>query len=310
MGTYKVPQNVEAEDKILGPLSLKQFIYALMGLGWGFLTFAILKSVLFLWFIVGVPPTLFMLGLGLYQRDDQPLEVFVVAIAQFFARPRQRFWQKEPIAEVFRLEPPPPKAEQVKRDPREVHSQLQQLAELVDTRGWSMKEPELQEPEETAIVDLKDRIGVEAFNQQPTPAAASAVTDDDDILNTQTTAAHNLNVLIENTVKSVRAEAVEKMRAPQPAASTGVATKAGAPIPAATKRGSLSPKASSGAVGRGQPATATSTSGSTPAPSGDILKLATEGGDLTVSQIASQARRHTALLAEGQSVSLRNATTV
>ena len=48
MGTYKVPQNVEAEDKILGPLSLKQFIYALIGLGWGFLTFAILKSVLLL----------------------------------------------------------------------------------------------------------------------------------------------------------------------------------------------------------------------------------------------------------------------
>ena len=34
MGQYKVPQNVEAEDKILGPLTFKQFIYALMGFGW------------------------------------------------------------------------------------------------------------------------------------------------------------------------------------------------------------------------------------------------------------------------------------
>jgi PrgI family protein len=303
MGTYKVPQNVEAEDKILGPLSLKQFIYALIGLGWGFLTFAILKSVIFLWLIVGIPPTLFMLGLGLYQRDDQPLEVFVVAIAQFFARPRQRFWQKEPIAEVFRLQPPPPKAELVKRDPREVHSQLQQLAELVDTRGWSMKEPELQEPEETQIVDLKDRIGVEAFSQPPALAATPDVTDDDDILNTQTTAAQNLNVLIENTVKSVRAEALEKMRTPQPAAVPAAPTSS---TPAAA--GTPSP-----ALSQPQAATApaaVSTSGSTPVPSDDILKLAAEGGDLTVSQIAAQARKHTALLAEGQSVSLRNATTV
>ena len=285
MGTYKVPQNVEAEDKILGPLSLKQFIYALIGLGWGFLTFAILKSVLFLWIIIGVPPTLFMLGLGLYQREDQPLEVYVVAIAQFFARPRQRFWSKEPISEVFRLEPPPPKEEPVKRDPREVHSQLQQLAELVDTRGWSMKEPELQEqPEEAQVVDLKDRIGVEAFNPPLAPVTTPTVTTEDDILSDQTQAAQNLNVLIENTVKSVRAEAVGKMRSPQPATAPATTTKKTA-------------------------AAAVSTSGSTVAPSGGILKLAAEGGDLTVSQIAAQAHKQTALLAEGQTVDLRNATT-
>jgi len=296
MGTYKVPQNVEAEDKILGPLSLKQFIYALIGLGWGFLTFAILKSVLVLWILVGVPPMLFMLGLGLYQRDDQPLETYVVAIAQYFVRPRTRFWSKEPISEVFRLEPPPPKEEPVKRDPREVHSQLQQLAQLVDTRGWSMKEPELTEqPEEAQVVDLKDRIGVEALNQPPLVAAASDVTDDDDILSNQTKAARDLNVLIENSVKSLRAEAMEKMRSPQPAAPKATQTAA----PAAAKTATAATAAS-----------ASTTSGSTAPPSGDILKLAAEGGDLTVSQIAAQAHKQSALLAEGQTVNLRNATTV
>ena len=287
MGTYKVPQNVEAEDKILGPLSLKQFIYALIGLGWGFLTFAILKSVLLLWIIVGVPPMLFMLGLGLYQRDDQPLETYVVAIAQYFVRPRTRFWSKEPISEVFRLEPPPPKEEQVKRDPREVHSQLQQLAQLVDTRGWSMKEPELTEqPDEAQVVDLKDRIGVDALSQPPVIAAASEVTDDDDILSNQTKAARDLNVLIENSVKSLRAEAMEKMRSPQAAATP----------PAKTAPASA-------------PTTASTTSGSTAPPSGDILKLAAEGGELKVSQIAAQAHKQSASLAEGQTVNLRNATT-
>jgi hypothetical protein len=296
MGTYKVPQNVEAEDKILGPLSLKQFIYALIGLGWGFLTFAILKSVILLWIIVGVPPTLFMLGLGLYQREDQPLETYVVAIAQFFVRPRMRFWQKEPIAEVFRLEPPPPKEEPVKRDPREVHSQLQQLAELVDTRGWSMKEPELQEPEEAQVVDLQDRLGAAALNQPPVVASAPDVTADDDILSNQNQAAQNLNVLLENTVKSLRAEALEKMHSPQAAPAPAVPpAKASQPAVAATTT----------TAAQATP----STSGSTAVPSGDILKLATEGGDLMVSQIAAQAHKQTALLAEGQSVSLRNATT-
>lgn len=292
MGSYKVPQNVEAEDKILGPLSLKQFIYALIGLGWGFLTFAILKSVLLLWIIVGVPPTLFMLGLGLYQRDDQPLETYVVAIAQYFVRPRRRFWSKEPIAEVFRLEPPPPKEEPVKRDPREVHSQLQQLAEVVDTRGWSIKEPELQEPEEEApVVDLKDRIGIEALAQPVVSAAPAEVTDADDMLSDQTKNAQHLNVLIENTVKSVRAEAMEKMRSPQ-ATPQPKATTTKSPAPTAVKSATTTP----------------TTSSSTPAPSGGILKLAAEGGDLTVSQIAAQAHKQSAQLAEGQSVNLRNAT--
>lgn len=278
MGTYKVPQNVEAEDKILGPLSLKQFIYALIGLGWGFLTFAILKSVIVLWVLIGVPPALFGLLLGLYQREDQSLETFVVAIVQYFVRPRFRVWEKEPIAEVFRLEPPPPKPEPVKRDPREVRSQLEQLADLVDTRGWSVKEPSLQEPEEAPVIDLKDRLAAETLAPDST-FVIPEVNDNDDMLDDNSQKARNLNVLIENTVKSVREEALEKMARKTP------------------------PKA--------QPATAASTasiSGSTSPQSGAILKLAAEGGDLTVSQIAAQARRHYAdALVEGQSVSLRNA---
>lgn len=307
MGTYKVPQNVESEDKILGPLSLKQFIYALIGLGYGFITFAIFRELLPIWLIVGIPPMLFMLALGLYQREDQPMETFIIAMAQYFTRPRIRFWEKEPIAEVFKVEPPPPKQEAVQRDPGEVRSQLQQLAELVDTRGWSAKEPEVQEPEIVPVVDLKGRIGAEVLSQMPqpiTPAAAVTtepqvasqplypdVTTDDDILDTNSQAAQNLNVLIENTVKSVREEAVEKMRS-APAVQAP-------PVPgqviqsAASKKAALKP-----------PAPVSTTSAMTVPTSGDILKLANEGGDLTVAQIAAQAQR-VQTLSEGQTVQVR-----
>jgi hypothetical protein len=316
MGTYKVPQNVEAEDKILGPLSMKQFIYAMIGVAYGLLTFAILHSLsLVLWGIIGLPPMLALLGLGLYQREDQPLETFVVAIADFFVRPRQRLWEKEPISEVFRLEPPPPKPEQTLRDPRQVRSQLAELADLVDTRGWSVKEPELQEPDETPVVDLRDRIGSEVLDAPPAIAPMSEVSEADDMLSGQTPAAQDLNTLIENTVQSVRAEAMEKMHATTAApivASPATTT----PSPPAAVSGALvaatvvvaqpasAPAATPAAR---QPAIATpSISSSTAAPSGDILKLATEGGDLTVAQIAAQARRYSTLN-EGQAVSLRQA---
>lgn len=311
MGTYKVPQNVESEDKILGPLSLKQFIYALIGLAWGFLTFAIFREVIVVWVLIGVPPALALLALGLYQKEDQPLETYVVAIFQFIMRPKVRIWHKEPIAEVFRLEPPPPKPETAHRDPREVRGQLQRLAELVDTRGWSAKQPELQEADEEApVIDLMDRIGSGVLAPQPVPslggAAATmaaptplpvpgvtmatpinngpAITEADDMLAEGGQNSQNLNTLIENSVKSIRAEAVERMKAP------------------AAKNAPKTQTASSS-----QP-NAASTSGLTAPLSGDILKLATEGGGLTVAQIAAQAHRKQDL-AEGQTVQVRNGNT-
>ena len=45
MGQYKVPQNVETEDKILGPLSVKQFIYVIIALMWAFLMWRILSLI-------------------------------------------------------------------------------------------------------------------------------------------------------------------------------------------------------------------------------------------------------------------------
>ncbi|HSX41100.1 MAG TPA: PrgI family protein [Candidatus Saccharimonadales bacterium] len=278
MGTYKVPQNVESEDKILGPLSLKQFIYAMIGVGWGLLTFAILQKAIVIWIFVGLPPALALLALGLYQREDQPLETYMLAVASFIGRPKVRFWEKEPIAEVFKLEPPPPKPEIARRDPREVRGQLSKLANIVDTRGWSAKEASVQEPEEAPVVDLQDRLGVEQIasgtNFVTEPATVTAA---DDILDTQNNPnAQAVGNLIENTVKSVREEALEKMKQ------------------RATSHPSKTPS---------KPSVSTMT----PAPTPDILKLATEGGDLTVAQIAAQAHKQQATLQEGQAVSIRNA---
>ncbi|HEX7259513.1 MAG TPA: PrgI family protein [Candidatus Saccharimonadia bacterium] len=273
MGTYKVPQNVEAEDKILGPLSMKQFIYALIGLGYGLLTFAILKSVILLWILVGLPPALALLALGLYQRQDQSMETYLISIAQFIGRPKSRVWQKEPVAEVFHLEPPPPKPRMETRDSRKVRSQLAQLANVVDTHGWATKQPQVQEADQQIqVVDLNERIGDITLPVEPRQEIhMPEVTDADDMLNISGAAAQNLDNLIANSIQSLRADVLEKM----------AAGSALPPMP--------------------------STSGMTTPPSGDIVKLAAEGGDLTVAQLASQARRQIAAIGEGAPASVQNA---
>lgn len=233
MGQYKVPQNVEAEDKIIGSLTIRQFIYAVIGVGYGLVSYALLKGVPVLFIIVGVPPTILMLLLGLYKRQDQPFDAIFLAAVSYLVKPRHRIWIKEPIAEIFRVEAPVLAPQVHMDDPTKVRGQLEKLAQIVDTRGWSAKQSELQEPH-ADTVSLADRFaasgGTVATAIQPVEVHAS-----DDILDMQNSPqAHDIGMLIENHAKSVRAEAIKKItdqnlhtQKPEPQAP-----KAQAPVPA------------------------------------------------------------------------------
>lgn len=284
MGRYKVPQNVEAEDTIIGPLTIKQFIYTIIGVGWGFASFMLFRQVPVLFIIAGVPVSLIFLMLGLYKRQDQPFEQIFVALVGFFVRPRKRVWEKEHIERVFEVEAPIPPPESITRDPEDVKGQLERLSKIVDTRGWSAKQPELQEPQ--SGIELGDRLVAPLITTSSNPVETTDVNLSDDILDFQNNpTAQNLNGLIENAVQNIRQEAQAKMLQHKSA------PKQSAPItPAAAQ----------------MPATPTggpSASVMITNPIGDILKLATEGDDLTVSQLSVHANRQ---LAEGQAVNLRD----
>ncbi len=303
MGQYKVPQNVEAEDKILGPFSMRQFIYVIIGVGYGFLMFAIFRKFIVGFVLLGVPPMLFMFLLGLGRRDDQSFEKYFIAVVSYYISPRVRLWEKEPLFEVFKIEVPPPKPEELRRDPREVAGQLERLAAIVDTRGWAIKQSEIQEADEGMIVNMQDRIAGETLEVAPALSAPVEVTAADDILaTTDSEANNNLTVLMENSAKSVREEALAMMR------KRAAATRPKLPVANAAilnaKKAALQPQS--------VPTTPqSSTSGMTAPISGDILKLATEGGDLSVAALAAQAAaavQHNQELLEGQAVNIRNAT--
>ncbi len=216
MGQYKVPQDVEAEDKIIGMLTLKQFIYAVIGVAYGLLTFQLFKKVLLLFVIVGVPPTFMMLMLGLYQREGQPFEAYFLALVNYWFKPRTRIWIKEDLAEVFKIEQPKPKPEEAHRDPREVRGQLEKLAQIVDTRGWAVKDPELQEPGQHPVIDLNDRLTTAEITL-PTPTIQPEVELADDILDLDNNpSARNLGTLIENTEKTIHEEIMERIRQQPP----------------------------------------------------------------------------------------------
>lgn len=141
MATYKVLQDVEAEDKLVGPLTLRQFIYGAVACFFIYLSFfAVTKNVAFL-LILLVPPALFTGFLAVPWRGDQPTEIWAIAKLRFLLKPRKRIWDQSGAKELVTITVPK-KIERTLTNglsQTEVRSRLHALADTIDSRGWAVK---------------------------------------------------------------------------------------------------------------------------------------------------------------------------
>ena len=91
MAQYKVPQNVEADDKLLGPFSFRQFVYLLI-VG-GLVALAIgLFQIFPLLAIIPIPFILLFAVLALPIKKDQPMETYLAALISYYLKPHKRLW--------------------------------------------------------------------------------------------------------------------------------------------------------------------------------------------------------------------------
>ena len=89
MAVYKVAQDVEADDKLIGPFSFRQFIYLIIvaisiALAWG------LSRIFVGLAVIPLPLILFFGALALPLRKDQPMEVYLAALVSYYLKPRKR----------------------------------------------------------------------------------------------------------------------------------------------------------------------------------------------------------------------------
>jgi len=90
---FQVPQFIEVEDKIFGPLTFKQFIYIAGGAGAAYLLWRIFPIYLAAPLILGVSGL--AAGLAFFQYNGRP---FIVAIEQaffFFIKTKLYLWSNE-----------------------------------------------------------------------------------------------------------------------------------------------------------------------------------------------------------------------
>ncbi len=196
MAVYKVPQDVEADDKLIGPFSFRQFIYliivALSGAGaWGLAQAAPVLA------IIPLPVILFFGALALPLRKDQPMEAYLSAVVSFyFLKSRKRLWQPDGIDSFVTIIPPKDADRILTKDLDEAEAtkRLSYLADLVDTHGWAIRGAGTG-PDTSISTDLY-------YESQQTP----------DMMDSNTPAAQALTQQLSDSADDRRQDAIASMQ--------------------------------------------------------------------------------------------------
>jgi hypothetical protein len=198
MAVYKVPQDVEADDKLIGPFSFRQFIYLIIvaisiALAWG------LSRLLLPLAIIPLPLILFFGALALPLKKDQPMEIYLAAVVSFYLKPRKRLWQPDGIQSLVEITAP--KVVEIQRaknlSEAEAQQRLSYLANIVDTEGWAVR-------------------GVDTTNSAMQNDAYYEAQQQEDVLDASSGVAQSFDSMITQSDQRRRQEVVERMhQAPQ-----------------------------------------------------------------------------------------------
>jgi hypothetical protein len=94
---FEVPRFLDIEDKVIGPLTFKQFIYLTGGIGLAYLTNRYLGSFYGLGFLLSGLFILIAIGLSFWKPNQRPAFVMFYAFLTHYTKKRVYVWQKPTI---------------------------------------------------------------------------------------------------------------------------------------------------------------------------------------------------------------------
>lgn len=176
MAVHTVPQDVETDDKILGPFNLRQFIYLLIAAafcGIGYVLFRLFAPLV----IIVVPPVIILLVLALPLKKDQPMETYLAAKISFLFKNNKRIWTPGQSETTIEITAPKKEENDLSKglSRAEVSKRLSFLADIVDTEGYAIKNTSPNLPfnqevyaEAESITDMYDTDRSQTVNQNLT----------------------------------------------------------------------------------------------------------------------------------------------
>lgn len=135
---FEVPQFIDIEDKVFGPLTFKQFLYLAGGTGLSVVVWMFVPKILGVPLIGGIVGL--SVALAFYKVNEKPFVDFLESMARFLISGRLYIWKKE-------VRKPSAKKEEVPADagvvvPRLSDSKLRDLAWSLDVHDSLYSETE------------------------------------------------------------------------------------------------------------------------------------------------------------------------
>jgi len=146
---YSVPQFVDVENKIVGPITVRQFIMIAIGLGLIFLFYRYADTSLFI--LATILIVVFVGVVGFIKINGRPFHYFLLNLFQSAKDPHKRVWKKDPsklarMPKSAKKHPNKQKNAQVNytkiaQQKAQIRSRLSDLSLLADTGTGINSEP-------------------------------------------------------------------------------------------------------------------------------------------------------------------------
>ncbi len=154
---FQVPQFIEIEDKIFGPLTLKQFIYLAGGAGIVIVLFSFLPW--YIAFLLAIPFGLFSVAMAFYKVNNKPFIAMVEAVFKYYTADRLYLWKREDKKAVASEQKNNSVEKSQIQVPRLSESKLKDLTWSLDINENS--NPVTQSLSETGFREKSDRLIME-----------------------------------------------------------------------------------------------------------------------------------------------------
>ncbi len=130
---FSVPQFIDVEDKIVGPLTWKQLLWMIGMAGVLLVVFSIFDTSLSI--IIAIPVVLIFCAMAFYQPSGLPMTTFLGSATLFVFRPKVAVWER-PVAVLPTVKAPTNQKTQVQAPMEKelTREKLAELARLIDQR--------------------------------------------------------------------------------------------------------------------------------------------------------------------------------
>ena len=132
---FQVPQFIEIEDKIFGPLTFKQFIYVVGGAGAVFIIYHFLPFLIAVPLIIGVASL--SLSLAFYKVNNRPFAFTLESALKYLLSNKLYIWRRSEQKKIAPIKP-------VEKEPAQINLPRMSSSRLKDI-AWSL--------------DIQDKVG-------------------------------------------------------------------------------------------------------------------------------------------------------